>query len=64
MVSYQRWTSICFEVARSKGAEFENIRESGEAVTIFAEIWNERKDELSRATMPEARAVAEQEITA
>lgn len=64
MVSYQTWTSIAFEVANEKGAQFESIEDGGEAIEVFASIWRDRKDELSRATMTEARRVANEEITA
>jgi len=64
MVSYQRWTSICFEVAEQKGAQFGSISDGSEAVTVFASIWSERKGELSAATVAEAEAVAEDEIVA
>lgn len=62
MVSYQTWTSIAFEVADEKGAEYENIAEGGQAISIFAEIWRERQVELESATRTEARDIARQEI--
>jgi len=64
MVSYQTWTSVAFEVAEEKGAQ---IKGSGSVATdlisVAADIWNERKDELSTATRSEARQIALQEIS-
>lgn len=65
MVSYQRWTSICYEVARQKGAQLEGPGTQGEnqaLVSLIAEIWNERKPEISTATVAEARRIAEAEV--
>lgn len=65
MVSYQRWTSVCYEVARSKGARLEGQgtqQENQALISLIAEVWNERKDELSTATVSEARSVAQTEI--
>lgn len=65
MVSYQRWTSVCYEVARQKGATLEGPGTQDEnraLVSVIAEIWNERKDELSTATVSEARNIARQEV--
>lgn len=60
MVSYQKWTSIVFDVVREKGgstSEAETIIEVGSA------IWNDRKEELNTATVSEAKNVARQEIS-
>lgn len=65
MVSYQRWTSIAYEVARQKGATLEGpgTQDENQAlVSLIAEVWNERKDEISTSTVAEARNVARQEI--
>lgn len=66
MVTYQRWTSVCYEVARQKGATLEGPgtqEENRTLISVIAEIWNERKQELETATLAEARTVARQEIT-
>lgn len=63
MVSYQRWTSIAFEVAREKGAQFDSLSSSSDGIQVFADIWNDRKDELSAASVQEARQVAREEIS-
>lgn len=65
MVSYQRFTSICYEVARQKGASLEGEgtqQENRDLVSVIADIWNDRKDELAAATIAEARKIARQEI--
>lgn len=62
MVSYQKWTSIAFEVAKQKGME--NSQENSQAlVSLVAKLWRENKEALSTATIAEARATAEAEIT-
>jgi hypothetical protein len=61
MVSYQTWTAVAFDVAQSKGMQ--NSQEnSANLVSLAAEIWQERKAELSTATRAEAERVAEQEL--
>jgi len=62
MVTYQTWTSILFEVAKSEGAQFENISDGASVVNVAAEVWQERKEELATATAAEARDIARQEI--
>lgn len=61
MVSYQRWTQIVFNVARSMGAD--TSTEQRNIISAAAEIWNRRKDELDAATVNEARNIARSEIT-
>ena len=65
MVSYQRWTSICFEVARSKGAQFEGENPPHKAtdlVSVVGSIWRKRKSELQTATVSQARSIAQSEL--
>lgn len=62
MVSYQAWTSVFFEVAEADGAQIETIEDGAEVVSVAADVWNDRKSELSTATMAEARDVAQQEV--
>lgn len=62
MVTYQTWTSIAFEVADSKGME-SSQENSAELVSVVAEIWQERKADLSSATRKEAEDIAQEEIT-
>jgi hypothetical protein len=70
MVSYETWTSIAFEVARQRGASFSTTQseiQSGDsptaqAISVFAEIWNDRKPELQQASESEARQIAEEEV--
>lgn len=68
-VTYEEWISIAFEVARRKGADFSTTQaeiQSGssptsEAVTTFADIWQDRKQEIS-VSAELAREIAEAEI--
>jgi len=61
MVSYQKWTAVAFEAARSKGMH-SSQENSQDLVSVLAEVWRERKQELSTATVAEARAIADEEI--
>lgn len=62
MVTYQKWTSIAFDVAKARGMDTSSQEANADAVSTFAEIWRDRKDELATATVAEARAVAQEEI--
>lgn len=61
MVSYQKWTQIAFDEAKSQGLE-PSQESSAELVSVAAAIWNDRKDELNTANVSQARAIASQEI--
>lgn len=70
-VDYSDWISIAFDVAKSKGADFATTQKqieagsapTSDAVKVFAEIWNDRKDEI-RASREAARRIAREEIEA
>lgn len=62
MVSYQKWTSIVFDVAKSKGAQFEGISDGQPVVQLASEVWQERKADLNTATDAEARRIAQDEV--
>lgn len=59
MVSYQRWTSIVFDVARQKGADTGS--EQTDIIRTAASVWNEN-EALKTATVAEARTVAKQSV--
>lgn len=62
MVSYQRWTSIAFDEARSQGMQ--SSQENSQAlVSVVADVWNDRKEELSSGTVAEAQRIAGEEIS-
>jgi hypothetical protein len=66
MVSYQTWTAIAYEAAKAQGATLEGPQTAStnrELLSVIAEIWTDRKDELSTATRTEAREIADQEIS-
>jgi hypothetical protein len=66
MVSYQTWTAIAYQEAVRKGAEVEGegtARTNRELLAVIAEIWRDRKADLSTATRTEAREIADQEIS-
>lgn len=65
MVSYQKFTSICYDVAKTKGASLEGPgtqQNNQDLVSVIADIWNDYKDELIAATVAEAREIALREI--
>lgn len=67
-VDYSQFIGIAFDVAKEKGEDFSTTQAeirsgaapSSEAMSVFADIWNDRKDEISSAA--EARRVLEEEI--
>lgn len=61
MVTYQKFTSIAFDVAESKGMT-SSQENSAELVSVVADIWQDRKDELQTATEGEAKRIAREEI--
>lgn len=58
MVSYQKWTSLVFEQVPK------SVRQDSatDIVSVGADVWNDRKEELRTATIAEARQIAQQEI--
>lgn len=77
MVTYTEWTQIAFNVAKARGFDpsqpsgsrtdaggrsFSENNANAEAVQLIAEIWNDRKDEISGASRTQAREIAKQEI--
>jgi len=61
MVSYQKWTQIAFEVARTKGMK-SSQENSQDLISVVSQVWNRRKGELNSATVAQARQIAKQEI--
>lgn len=62
MVSYQKWTQIAFQTARKKGMRTSQ-EQSQSLISVAAEVWRDRKSELSAATQAEAQRIANEEIT-
>lgn len=62
MVSYQRWTSIAFDEARRQGMQ-SSQENSQDLISVVADVWNDRKEELDSATIGEATEIARSEIT-
>jgi len=54
MVSYQTYTSIAFDVANSKGAQFDGIEDGGEFIAELGAYWNENP-ELKQMTEDQVR---------
>lgn len=62
MVSYRNWVSLVFETAKKKGAKTSEPGANPQILSLAAEIWRERKDELRQMSENSARGVAEQEV--
>lgn len=64
MVSYQRLTSIAFDVARRKGAKFTGSPPTNSAriVEIVAEEWQSDKERYKQMTEKQARRALEDTI--
>lgn len=63
MVEYSTWVSIVRDEASRKGADLRQFEENSALVSVAADIWNDRKEELKAASRSEARTVAEGEVT-
>lgn len=55
MVSWQTLVSIAFDIAETKGAEFENIDDGGGFLTDLSVVWNADKQRLKQMTEEQAR---------
>lgn len=64
MVSYQRFTSIAFDVAEQKGAQFDGIEDGGRFVSELSELWQAEKDRYKQMTEDQMRAELEGVVTA
>jgi hypothetical protein len=65
MVRYSTWTSIAFDVAKSKGATFTGNPPTAAAdiISVAAEVWRENPERYKQLTEAQAREVLDQEIT-
>lgn len=61
MVEYSTWVGIVFDVAKSQGFR-PSFQANSEVVELAADIWQDRRTELQRASESQARAVAQAEI--
>lgn len=62
MVSYNEWVGIVFDVADSKGAE-NSFEKNASTLSVAAEIWNDRRNEIRPSSESTAIAIAEDEIS-
>lgn len=65
MVSYQVLTQLAFEVAESKGAEYEGARPENarEVISIVSAEWNDNKEMYLQMTEEQAREQLEDLIS-
>ena len=65
MVSYQKFTSIAFEVAQSKGAQINGVGDGGTFVgNVVSVLWRQHRDDLTGMTIQQARQFAQNHIQA
>lgn len=64
MVSYQTFTKLAFDVARSKGGSFSGIDDGGDFVTQIATVWNDDKESLKQMTERQARNYLQERVEA
>ena len=65
MVSYQKFTSIAFDVAKEKGAQFNGVGDGGTFVgNVVSVLWNQHRDDLTGMTIQQARQFAQNHIEA
>lgn len=55
MVSWQRFVSLCHEVAEERGNKPGSLEESQDVLAIAADLWNDNKESLRGASVSEAR---------
>ena len=65
MVSYQKFTSIAFDVAKQQGAQFDGVGDGGTFVsTVVSVLWRQHRDDLTGMTIQQARQFAQNHIEA
>lgn len=55
MVSWQRFVSLCHSVAEERDNGAESLEESQEILSVASDLWSEGKNELTGASVSEAR---------
>jgi len=63
MVEYNQWVSIVRTEAVSQGAELNDFEENSNVVSVSADIWNARKNEIQKASGREAEGIAAEEVS-
>jgi hypothetical protein len=56
--------SIAFDIAESKGAQFENISDGGQFMSELAEVWSMNKDDIKQMTESQARSYLKKVVEA
>lgn len=64
MPRYNQWTSIAFDVAKQKGAQFTGNppTAAGQIISVAAEVWRENPEKYRNMTESQARDVLEREL--
>lgn len=60
MVSYQKFTSICYKMAKKKGVQFEGISDGAAFTSQIADYWNKNKTDVKPMTVSQATDLAEE----
>lgn len=64
MVSYQKFTSLCYDEAKKKGVQFDGIEDGGQFTSQIAAYWNDNKPRLKQMTVQQARSEVEDIVEA
>jgi len=63
MVQYHVWIGAVRAAAKAQGADLRDFEANSNVVSVGADIWNDRKEEIRKANAQEARAIADEEIS-
>jgi len=63
MVQYSTWVGIVRTEAASQGLDLSDFESNSELVSVAADIWNDRKQELQEAGGREAERIAAAEVS-
>lgn len=64
MVEYDTWIAIVFEYVKVELNVDITFNEAQNVTSVAAEVWNDRRDELLRASRSEAMEIARSEVDA
>ena len=63
MVQYHDWVGIVRSTAERKGADLSKFDSNSDVIAVAADIWNDRKTEISPASRTKAQEIADEEVT-
>lgn len=63
MVDYETWVGVTRSVAAEKGADLRDFETNSQLVSVAAEVWNDRKQDIEAMSEGQARRLARQEVS-